>query len=183
MRNLLCLLVLSLLFACNSSPITTSSNSIEHNNLHQQANKDLVGKIDKATLLQEPYLSWYQNYYSKYSPNPESISGLSDSLNNYEIKVFMGTWCHDSKREVPRLLNILDQTNYDFDQLQLIALNYSKTTPEQFEAGLNIQRTPTFVFFKNEVEVGRIVETPRESLEKDMLKIISGQDYKHAYQN
>ena len=53
---------------------------------------------------------------------------------------------------------------------------------EGLEEGLDIQRTPTFIFFKNGVEIGRIVETPRDSLENDILKIVSGQEYKHSYQ-
>jgi hypothetical protein len=40
---------------------------------------------------------------------------------------------------------------------------------------------PTFIFMKDGQELGRIVEYPLESLEKDMAKILSGVDYKHAY--
>ena len=34
---------------------------------------------------------------------------------------------------------------------------------------------------KDDQELGRMVEYPLESLEKDMVKILSGEDYKHAY--
>jgi len=51
------------------------------------------------------------------------------------------------------------------------------------EKDLNITNIPTFIFYKNGKEMHRIVESPMESLEKDMLKIITGQPYKHAYEN
>jgi hypothetical protein len=39
---------------------------------------------------------------------------------------------------------------------------------------LKIEFVPTFIFFKNDVEIGRIVEAPTESLEIDMVKILTG---------
>jgi hypothetical protein len=39
---------------------------------------------------------------------------------------------------------------------------------------LNIERVPTFIFLKNKVEAGRIIETPVTSLEQDMLNILTG---------
>lgn len=35
-----------------------------------------------------------------------------------------------------------------------------------------IERVPTFIFYKNESEIGRIIETPVETLEKDILNIL-----------
>jgi len=37
-----------------------------------------------------------------------------------------------------------------------------------------IEKIPTFIFIMNGKEIGRIIESPNESLEKDMLKIIRG---------
>ena len=56
-----------------------------------------------------------------------------------------------------------------------------KTTPQDYEAGLDITNIPTFIFFKDGVELGRIVEFAVEDLESDMIKVLSGQPYKHAY--
>ena len=39
---------------------------------------------------------------------------------------------------------------------------------------LNIELVPTFIFYKNENEIGRIIETPEISIESDMLKILRG---------
>lgn len=177
MRKVLSLLSLLTIFACSSTVPATAESSLDH---HQEQTTDLVGQINRQALSD---LSWYKKNYSSYTPEQTSLEALQDSLNDIEIKVFMGTWCHDSQRESPRLFKVLDTAAYDLDNLSLIALDRTKKTPNEYEVGQDIQRTPTFIFFKDDIEIGRIVETPRESLEKDMLKIVSGQDYKHSYQD
>ena len=94
----------------------------------------------------------------------------------------MGTWCGDSKRETPHFYKILEEAGFNFKNLELITVNRSKRTPDNLQKGLNIFKVPTFIFYKNEKEIGRYVEYARESLEKDMLKITSGKEYKHSYQ-
>ncbi len=37
---------------------------------------------------------------------------------------------------------------------------------------LKIERVPTIIFYRNGVELGRITETPVQSLEKDMEVIV-----------
>ncbi|MEJ2614863.1 MAG: hypothetical protein P8Z35_07895 [Ignavibacteriaceae bacterium] len=39
---------------------------------------------------------------------------------------------------------------------------------------MKIELVPTIIFYKDEKELGRIVETPNDSLEKDILKILTG---------
>jgi thiol-disulfide isomerase/thioredoxin len=61
----------------------------------------------------------------------------------------MGTWCGDSKRETPAFYKILDNTVFDYNNLELITVSRAKETPEGFEKDLNIIRVPTFIFYKN----------------------------------
>jgi thiol-disulfide isomerase/thioredoxin len=94
----------------------------------------------------------------------------------------MGTWCGDSKRETPRFFKIMEQADFDFDKnFKLIALNRLKRTPDNLQADYNIIRIPTFIFYRQGKELGRYVEYPRESMEKDILKILEGKPYKHSY--
>ena len=39
-------------------------------------------------------------------------------------------------------------------------------------AGLKIEYVPTIIFYKDGNELGRIVESPEDTLEKDMIKIL-----------
>ena len=99
----------------------------------------------------------------------------------------MGTWCGDSRREVPSIYKILDYCQVKPSQVQLINLNNSDTaykqSPGHEEQGLNIRRVPTLLIFDNQHEMGRMVESPVTSLEKDILAIVTGQPYEHRYKN
>ena len=93
----------------------------------------------------------------------------------------MGSWCGDSKRETPRFYKLLDETGFNQNDFELITVDRSKKTPDNLQEGVDIIRVPTFIFYKDGEEIGRYVEYPRETLEKDILKIITGQPYKHSY--
>lgn len=179
MRTLYSVFTLVMILSCALAITANADNTADY---HERPDENLVGAIDKLALLKTPYRNWYKKSYSTYSPDESSLEALAKTLNGVQVKVFMGTWCHDSQREVPRLYKILESSNFDLRNLTLVSLNPAKKTPSGLEIGLNIQRTPTFIFFKDGVEIGRIVETPRDSLENDILKIVSGQEYKHSYQ-
>jgi thiol-disulfide isomerase/thioredoxin len=99
--------------------------------------------------------------------------------------VFLGTWCGDSKREVPRFYKVLDAAKFHENQLQVIAVNKTeesyKQSPNHEEKGLNIHRVPTFIFYKNGKEVNRIVESPVETFERDIHEIIIEKKYTPNY--
>jgi len=79
----------------------------------------------------------------------------------------MGTWCGDSKREVPRFIKVLEAANFPVDNLKIVAVDRRKEqykkSPTGEEWGLSIKRVPTFIFYKNGKESNRIIESPRLS--------------------
>ena len=143
---------------------------------------DLVGIANREHFLQEPFYDWYEFGYEDYSLNNETISKLKPLINNVTIKAFMGTWCGDSQEQIPVFYKVLEATDFNMKNLELIAVNQDKITPDSLQKGFNIERVPTFIFYKNDKEIGRFVEYPRETVEEDMLKIISEEPYKHSYQ-
>jgi thiol-disulfide isomerase/thioredoxin len=144
---------------------------------------DLIGFANKESFKQAPYDAWFTQNFDTYNPNEATISSLKEMLNGITIKGFMGTWCGDSKRETPHFYKILELSNFNFKNLELVTVNRSKKTPDNLQKGFNIKRVPTFIFYKKGKEIGRYVEYAIESLEKDMLKIVSGEAYKHAYES
>jgi thiol-disulfide isomerase/thioredoxin len=145
----------------------------------------LLGIINKEGLETAPFNTWFDPNYDDYLVNDKIVKKLRDSLNQYAIKVFLGTWCGDSKKEVPQFYSILDATNFPESQLEVIAVDNTeeayKQAPNHEEKGLNIHRVPTFIFYKNGKEVNRIVEHPNETLERDMLKIVTDNKYSPNY--
>jgi len=142
---------------------------------------DLIGHANKASFNQAPYNTWFVRNSDNYQANEATITALKTALKGITIKAFMGTWCGDSKRETPHFYKILELADFNFKNLDLVTVNRSKKTPDNLQEGLNILRVPTFIFYKKGEEIGRYVEYAKESLEKDMLKIVSGEPYKHAY--
>ncbi|WP_028377628.1 TlpA family protein disulfide reductase [Leeuwenhoekiella sp. MAR_2009_132] len=142
----------------------------------------LTGKTQRTQLQAGTFGSWFNPEYGDYTVDSGLLEELKPLLKDVEITVFMGTWCGDSKRETPRFYKILDAAGKTKD-IELITVDRSKTTPQGLEAGKDIIRVPTLIFSKDGKELGRIVEYPIESLEADMLKILKGEPYKHAYAN
>lgn len=149
----------------------------------KDASGNLTGKVDKDAFMQAPFSSWFNSRYNSYQPDAAAIEGLKVALEDVEIRAYMGTWCGDSKRETPQFYNILDAAGYDLDNVTMVTVDRSKKQPVNLVSGYDIVRVPTFIFYRNGAEIGRYVERPRESLEKDMLKIVTGQPYKHSYDN
>ncbi|UJH91083.1 thioredoxin family protein [Antarcticibacterium sp. 1MA-6-2] len=146
----------------------------------QQSNM-IVGQFQKEDLQEEPYSSWFNSSYESYSPSKEAMETIKKNISDYEIVAFMGTWCPDSRREVPHFFKILDQANYDLSKLKIIGVDRSKTTPDNLQEGHSIKRVPTFIFYKNGKEVNRYVEYAKESLAEDIAAIVSGREYKNSY--
>lgn len=144
----------------------------------------LLGEFHKEDLQQKPFSSWFTPRYEKFSPDTEAMATIKENIDDYEIKVLMGTWCGDSKRELPKLLKILDEADYDYNDIELVAVDYNKTTPSKIEEELNVHRVPTIIFYKGGEEVNRFVEYPQEeSIEEDIAIIVSGKEYRNSYAN
>ncbi|WP_026914375.1 thioredoxin family protein [Christiangramia portivictoriae] len=142
----------------------------------------LLGDFTKEELQQAPFKSWFDSRYESFEPDTEEMATINENINDYEIKVLMGTWCGDSKRELPKFLRILDEADYDYDNLQLVAVDRDKATPSGIEQELEVTRVPTIIFYKDGKEVNRFVEYSQgESIEEDIARIVSGKEYKNSY--
>ncbi|MDT0647500.1 thioredoxin family protein [Zunongwangia sp. F260] len=141
----------------------------------------LLGEFQREELEEEPFSRWFESGYSDYDPKDEAMQTIKENISDYEITLVMGTWCVDSKRETPKFFKILDEADYDTEQLTAIAVDTNKDVPGNIEKDLDARRVPTIIFYKNGKEVNRFVEYPQESIEEDIAKIVSGEDYSHSY--
>jgi len=132
------------------------------------ANDDFVGEIS-AVELHAQYPD-FNNAYKNYAVSDADVALLSTIETPIEIKVLFGTWCHDSVREIPRLSKLLARANNSYINSTLIAVDRQKTADKSFK----LQYTPTIIVYQNNLEVGRIIETPKISLAQDIINLISG---------
>lgn len=142
----------------------------------------LLGKINMANLQSSDVSSWFKEEYNKVSVDTQWGKDLQPYIKDLKIKVFMGTWCEDSQREIPHFFKLLDALDFDQRHLEMYAMSEEKTTPQNFEKGLEVFNVPTIIFYRNGNEINRFVELPVNSLESDIAKIIKGESYTHSYE-
>ena len=136
--------------------------------------KMLLGTQTKNQLQKAPFSDWYVKEHDEYAIDQKTVEELKkEKLNSYGITVFLGTWCEDSHREVPRLMKILESINFPEQKLTIIAVNRKKESPSGEEGVYNIQKVPTIIVQKYGKEIGRIIEYPTTGyLERDLLEIL-----------
>ncbi|NQU34998.1 MAG: thioredoxin family protein [Bacteroidetes bacterium] len=134
--------------------------------------KMLMGYCDRKGLNKDVYGTYFRSQYDIYKPAESYTSKLEGKINDYEITIVLGTWCSDSQREVPRFFKVLNEAGFNDKRVKVIAVDKKKQAIVVDISDMNIERVPTFIIYKDEKEVGRIVETPKKSLERDLWKII-----------
>ena len=131
-----------------------------------------LGWVQRSALLTPQYQPFVSRFDTVKTAS-EFIGLLRAVQPGTEVLVFFGTWCGDSKREVPHFLKIADEAGIDSARIKLYGLDRSKKSQDGVSAGYGIERVPTFIFLRDGKEVGRITEKPQGSLESDMLTILA----------
>jgi thiol-disulfide isomerase/thioredoxin len=141
---------------------------------YSDASTWIIGYFKVNRLSQEPHSTWFVKGMDDYSGNRQAIDSLKTiNRESLSIKIVMGTWCPDSRREVPKFMRILKEIDFPADRVSLIGVDNVKFSPIDNYDVLGIERVPTFIFYKNNIETGRIIENPVTSLEQDMLNILA----------
>ena len=125
-----------------------------------------LGDISQAQLLERHEM--FKRNYDAY----EVTAGIDGLPADLKVKILFGTWCHDSEREVPRMLKLLAASGVKEENISLISLDIRKEEPEGRAKALDVRFTPTFIFFSDGIELGRIVERPNGELQSDLRTLI-----------
>lgn len=126
---------------------------------------DLVGEISAEQLLAQ--YPAFQTEYKAYQPSKEELAAVAE-LQKDTLVVLFGTWCHDSQREVPRLLKTFDLSGLEVPKLTLVAVDRRKSDPEGLAEQYGLRYTPTFILLNNGKELGRVIERPKTGLTQDL---------------
>jgi len=129
-------------------------------------------KMDKAQILKTGP-EWGTNYV-RYRVDESFLDTLKAKIgDNLKIDVYLGTWCPDSLNNVPKFMKIIDtvrnpNVTVNFYNVKRKAGKDVKYYVKDFK----VERVPTFIFYRDGKEIGRIVENPQKSLVEDFLEII-----------
>lgn len=131
----------------------------------------LYGRISPEQLYFD-FPEW-QEIEKAYTPDPALISKLTAVVQPVDVTVFLGTWCADSELQVPLFFSVLQKLEDKWDyKLELWAVDRYKKLDNDLPEKYDIERVPTFIFERDGMEIGRIVESPVLSLEEDLLNIM-----------
>jgi thioredoxin family protein len=166
--SLLLLTIILILFCCSNK--VTKTQIISKDGL-----EILYGEISKDQLFYD-FPEW-KNIYNTYKVNHSIMDSISNvDTNMLEVEIYLGTWCGDSKREVPRFLKILTETEIiTNNKIRLFAVDRKKKLKSGLAELNYIERVATFIIKNKLEEIGRIVEIPEKSLESDLVKILRNQ--------
>ena len=162
-----------MIFSCNSSINKKKSEPEEYT--------DIIGVFERKELSNNPHAEWFNQNYSDYNLDKETLDKLKPLFEDIEITVFMGTWCSDSRKEIPVFFKLIDKLKINENSIELIGMTLEKTTPDSLELDQNLINVPTFIFKKDGKEINRIVEFPLETIEKDILEILTTNNYQNPY--
>ena len=151
------------------------SQDINKKILNNTSNEEiLIGLCNRHGLQSGANAKWFSDAFGYYSYLMErtTLDSIKGMIDTFQITIVMGTWCDDSKEQVPRFYCILDYLKYNEKNLTLYCVDRNKKTMANETDNLDILKVPTIIFYLKGKEIGRIVETPVKSLEKDMARII-----------
>jgi thiol-disulfide isomerase/thioredoxin len=185
MKNIYLLAAIIVLAACQRAMLPANTPIVNAEIKNESGQIILAGHCSPSALQQPNYKSWFDNSYDSYAIDGPGIEQLKPLLKGKTMEIFLGSWCGDSKREVPRMMKILDNAGVDSNKVTLIFVDNStsayKQSPQHEEKDKNIHHVPTFIVYDGSKEMGRIVESPLVSLEKDLLAILQQQAYQPNY--
>jgi thiol-disulfide isomerase/thioredoxin len=132
----------------------------------------LVGYVTRDAFKDTSFSWWFDSEYNNYETDTASAKLFAEKVSDFTVTIVMGSWCSDSRREVPRFLRILDVLNFNSSAgLKIICVGRDKKRIGNEAQGLNIELVPTFIISQKGVEIGRIIESPKLTLEKDLLTL------------
>ena len=180
-------MAITMLYACQrkAAPAIASTTATALPVTDRSGSPMLLGVHRKEDIQQAPYGDWFNTNYNSYTIDSATAGRLKPLLANKQFEIYMGTWCGDSKREVPRMYKILEYAGVQPSQVKLIMVDNHDSTykqsPTHEEKGKYIHRVPDLLVYDNKKELNRIVESPVVSLEKDLLQIATHAAYEPNY--
>ncbi len=158
--------VLSMMFAAivpSAVAQMTAIDSVTHKEI-------LIGPVERSAF---DRTNWYRSNSDLYAPTAALIRDIDSLDAGDSVAVVFGSWCPDSHMWLPIFLSITDSTSLA-RKIGFIAVPRSKEGREKLTPGLDIEKVPTFIFYRGGKEIGRIVEEPKGDIGANIVNILKG---------
>ena len=148
----------------------------------------LIGNVDFGHIQDS---LWFKEYLHLHSLEIEKIDELfiASKLGNKSIEaskeiefmtlledvtlveVYFGSWCSDSHNWLPYFY-LLSKVFMFQDKVQLIGIPKTQNYRDIKYPDKNIEKVPTFIVYRQDIEMGRIVENPDNIFFDDFFSIL-----------
>ncbi len=133
----------------------------------------IVGPCSRNGLEHGIFSRYFNEEYNSYHPDATAVKAIAKKINKTTITIVFGSWCGDSRMQVGRFYKVLEDAGFDNSHVKNIAVLRSLKAGSTNISGLHIRRVPTFIISYQGKEIGRIVESPKVSLEADLAAIVN----------
>ena len=177
-RNRIVQIMMLFVLFCSFSMVANAQILVEKPKTEFVCTEDKDMIVGKTTLegLSKNQNFWieYNFHYGRYEVDKTVVEQITQLLSDRKIKITIitGTWCSDSKEQFPVFWKVIEQLPVDTASIDIICVNRDKLAGDVNLTPFNMEFIPVFIFYENDTELGRIVETPSETMEKDILQII-----------
>jgi hypothetical protein len=142
---------------------STAIDSVTHKSI-------LIGPVERSAF---ENTDWFRDNSGLYKPTHELVNQIDSLDAGDSVVVVFGSWCPDSHMWVPIFLSITDSTSLA-RKIGFVAVPRSAGERNALTPGLNIEKVPTFIFYRGDKELGRIVEEPEGDIGQSIIKILKG---------
>jgi hypothetical protein len=121
------------------------------------------------------FLGSLQNDYRAYKPNKLVMDSIREILsvgNMLMVDVYGGNWCSDTRYGMGGLTHVLDDLGLRKSDFRYIRVDKDKKIIDLNAAGIEISLVPLVIFHIGKKEIGRIIENPMESWERNLLQLL-----------
>ncbi len=133
----------------------------------------ITGEFDRDVLQSDEVCKvWFEQHYAEYRIDSTLTEEIGRMQKNISYIIVAGTWCGDSKRQIPRLFKIFDTAEISENQVRMFGVDRTKKSDNPELEKYMVQFVPTIIVLRNEQEIGRIVESPTETLEDDLVSFL-----------
>ena len=148
----------------------------------KDGSKVVLGEVTRDEIVTN-IAGWDAEYFT-YKPDEAILGELAGRFEGIRLVVVLGTWCSDSHREVPRLWKVLDDIGFPPERMKTLAVESSRAVADStLSQGLidwsknareyyGIKAVESIIVYRDNAELGRIVEAPAKSIEADLLEIL-----------
>lgn len=177
-------LLLVLISCKNSVPKKTPQQPLNVESIiGEEGETVLIGFVNRGNLNFPEFKAWFKPEYENIKIPEGWSANYLPLAENLEFKLFLGTWCGDTQRELGGMFKLLDLLGISEDRIEMYSISEYKDSPLGYEKEFDILNIPTLIFIEDGDELNRIVEFSVESLIEDFSKILKKLPYEDSYAN